>query len=198
MVKELLKKIKKIYVLAKWKVRGCPVPPPDYYKIDEVTKYGKKYGCNILIETGTYHGGMINAQWQHFDYIASVELSIELYQKAKTRFINCENIHLYQGDSGEKVFNMIKDLPSKDGVLFWLDSHYSGGITARGDIDTPVIHELETIFNMMEHCVILIDDARCFVGKNGYPRVESLLDYVSSKKESVQMSVRNDIIRILV
>ena len=30
-------------------------------------------------------------------------------------------------------------------ALFWLDGHYSGGDTAKGELDTPVSAELESI-----------------------------------------------------
>jgi hypothetical protein len=44
--------------------------------------------------------------------------------------------------------------------MFWLDRHYSGGFTAKGEKDCPIIEELDAISNgsHLKHS-ILIDDA---------------------------------------
>jgi hypothetical protein len=64
-------------------------------------------------------------------------------------------------------------------ALFWLDGHYSGGDTARGDDDTPIRRELEHISKhpMRGRHLIVIDDLRCFDGQNGYPSLEGLRQF---------------------
>lgn len=79
---------------------------------------------------------------------------------------------------------------------FWLDGHYSGFETAKGDLETPVSSELESILRSKINHIILIDDARLFTGKNDYPSVEELKNYVLSKKNYYSFEVENDIIRI--
>ena len=81
--------------------------------------------------------------------------------------------------------------------LFWLDAHYSGGSTAKGQTNTPVIDELECILNHKngnEH-VILIDDARLFVPENDYPAVEEIKNLVLSTCPNWTFKVKDDIIR---
>jgi hypothetical protein len=40
---------------------------------------------------------------------------------------------------------IIKDL--NEPAIFWLDGHYSSGITAKGDKICPIFEELDSIFN---------------------------------------------------
>jgi hypothetical protein len=81
--------------------------------------------------------------------------------------------------------------------LFWLDGHYSGGITAKGRTDTPVAEELEHILThpVMGH-VVLIDDARCFVGQDHYPTLDELKEMILNKRPDWVFDVENDIIRV--
>lgn len=116
------------------------------------------------------------------------------------RFKCIDKIHLYEGDSGEVLGKMIHDIPEiSEGVLFWLAGHYSGGETARADLDTPIMKELDTIFRLVyEKCVILIDDAVEFKGKNGYPTIDGLQQYVLSKRPNCKWYVKDNIIRIVI
>ena len=84
-------------------------------------------------------------------------------------------------------------------AIFWLDGHYSAGITARGELDCPIYGEIDAIFNgkKLNH-VILVDDARCFIGKGDYPTVDSLTKYIQSKNSSYSVAIENDIIRYIV
>ena len=48
-------------------------------------------------------------------------------------------------------------------TLFWLDGHYSGGVTARGSKETPILDEVDKILSTKEsRHVLIVDDARCF------------------------------------
>jgi hypothetical protein len=82
-------------------------------------------------------------------------------------------------------------------ALFWLDAHYSEGVTARGDKDTPIYEELHLILNAGDigH-VIIIDDARCFGTDPAYPSKEELVEFIRSKKSNVDIAVLDDSIII--
>jgi hypothetical protein len=58
---------------------------------------------------------------------------------------------------------MIRDISVR--AIFWLDGHYSGPGTAKGEAECPVTAELNAIEKhpRSDHC-ILIDDADCFAG----------------------------------
>ena len=52
---------------------------------------------------------------------------------------------------------------SEERALFWLDAHYSGGDTAKGQSNTPVMSELEAILAYSRrNDIILVDDLRYF------------------------------------
>lgn len=182
--------------LLEWEKNGRPLPPPHVYKENVVREYARKYGCEYFVETGTYLGDMVRSQISSFKVVSSVELSEELYNRAKRLFKRYNNVRMYQGDSTKKLSQMVDDLPQKEHILFWLDGHYSEDITARGDKDTPIMEEMDCLLNSVSNCVILIDDARCFLGKNDYPTLEYLKSYVEDKR-SIEWSVENDIIRII-
>lgn len=181
--------------LIEWEKKGRPVPPPHIIKQQTLRSLVKKFGLKILVETGTYYGDMVEAMKRDFDKIYSIELSKELYEKAKKRFKGEGNIELIQGDSGIELRNLIDRIDQP--ALFWLDGHYSAGGTAKGDKDTPIYEELAHIFDAQDRGhVIIVDDARCFGADPAYPSIEELIDCIKSKKPDATIAVQDDIIRI--
>jgi hypothetical protein len=160
-----------------------------------IREYQTMYGYRILIETGTYYGAMIYAQLNYFDFIYSIELSKELYEKASKRFKKYNKVHLYHGDSATELGKIMKDIAAP--AIFWLDGHYSGGETAKGEKECPITDELEHILSQSLPHIILIDDARCFIGENDYPTIEELQQYLAKKKINHSFEVKDDIIRIV-
>ena len=149
------------------------------------------------METGTYLGDMVEAQKKQFKKIITIELGIELFNEAKKRFFNDKNVRIVQGDSGKVLPDILKGITEP--AIFWLDGHYSEGITAKGDKDCPIFEELNAIFcNSKYNHVLLIDDARCFIGKGDYPTIEELTDYIRGKNEKYNVEVKCDIIRYVI
>ena len=178
-----------------WKRAGRPAPPPDLVKERIIRSYRRQFDLRILVETGTYMGDMIAAMKNDFDHIYSIELSEQLHEKARQRFAGCERIHLLHGDSGVELGKLIGQLGGP--TLFWLDGHYSGGITAKGDKETPIHEELLHVLGDTEaDHVILVDDARCFGNRTDYPTIEQLAELVASKRPNAVLTVEDDIIRI--
>lgn len=179
-----------------WMANGRPVPPPHLFKQRVLRDYSEKYHLQLLVETGTFYGDMIEAQKRHFKKVYSIELSTELHALAQKRFASDRNVVLIQGDSGEKIEGLLKELDRP--TLFWLDGHYSCGVTAKGAELTPISKELAHIFAAPDlgH-VILVDDARSFSGEDDYPTIEKLTEYVLAEKPLADVSVHDDIIRIV-
>lgn len=115
--------------LLQWEKDGHPVPPPHAIKQQNLLFYAHKYNLKVLIETGTYLGEMIEAMSSHFDRIYSIELSEYLHAKARRRFKDKPNVKLIHGDSGTELKNVLATI--RQPSLFWLDGHYSAGVTAR-------------------------------------------------------------------
>ncbi len=178
-----------------WEMNGKPVPPPHIVKQKTLQTYSIKYSLKILVETGTLYGDMVEAMKEVFEHIYSIELDELLYEEAKKRFKAAEHIELICGDSGVEIINLMNKIDEP--ALFWLDAHYSGGVTAKGENDTPIYKELTTIFNAPDRGhVIIIDDARSFGSDPGYPNMDELIDFVNSKRSNLEIAVQDDSIRI--
>lgn len=189
------KRIKEERLTSNWHKTGAPVPPPHFIKQEIVKYYARKFSIDILVETGTYLGEMINAVKDSFNEIYSIELDPSLYMKAKRRFVNIKNIHIIQGDSSKVLSELLALIDQP--CLFWLDAHYSGGITAKANLNTPIMIELKSIFShKIKGHVILIDDDRCFIGQEDYPTIRALKEFVMKNRPDYLFEVKNDIIRI--
>lgn len=182
--------------LKKWKSDGSPVPPPHRVKQLAVQMYQTKYKIFTLVETGTHLGEMIEMQKHLFKKIVSIELGDELFTKAQNRFKKYPHITILHGDSGKVLPQLVPSL--SDRAIFWLDGHFSAGLTAKGDKECPVYEEIDAIFanNQSKH-VILIDDARDFTGKGDYPSIDALREYIVNIDRTYSLTVENDIIRVL-
>jgi hypothetical protein len=180
-----------------WESKGCPVPPPHSAKQKIIEKYAKQNSCDILIETGTYLGDTIFSQKDNFKQIISIELSSRFYKAARRRFKKYSHIRICFGNSGDLLPEVMSGIRRRS--LLWLDGHYSGRITARGETESPVFKELDAIFgnNDLMH-VILIDDARLFIGKRDYPTIDELGAYINAKNLDYKISTESDIIIVTV
>jgi hypothetical protein len=172
------------------------VPPPHAYKQREVKRYARRAKIRTLVETGTYLGHMIDATKHSFDRIYSVELDDALHEAAVHRFARVAHVVLIKGDSAAIVPELLERI--HEPALFWLDAHYSGQGTARGEEDCPILNELLPILLAKEHGhIVLIDDARAFVGKDGYPTLERLKEIVSERRPDLVMGADGDLIRVV-
>lgn len=181
--------------VAAWKDSGCPVPPPHAVKQDVLRSHARQFGLRILVETGTYLGDMVEALKAEFERVYSIELDGALHEKARDRFRRDRNVKLLKGDSADVLPGILAELDQP--ALFWLDGHYSGGITGRGESDTPVLSELDSILRSPEKGhVIVIDDARCFGTDPGYPDLDALTSMVARLRPDLHLKVAGDSIRI--
>lgn len=194
-LRNLVVKRKQEKEFIEWERNGKPAPLPHIFKQRIVRTYAKRFGIKILVETGTLFGDMVEAMKKDFDRIYSIELSKELYKEASKRFKRIEKIEIIHGDSGIELGNVINRINQP--ALFFLDGHYSAGVTARGDKDTPIYEELGHILNAQERGhVIIIDDARCFGTDPAYPSIEELKDFIVIKRPNANIVIPDDCIRI--
>ncbi len=164
--------------LAAWVVTGRFSGTNDLMKVWTISNCAQIYQTRVFVETGTYLGDMIHAQEHNFERLFSVELDSDLYQHAVDRFRSNPKIVIFQGDSAMQISKIIKMIDEP--ALFWLDAHFSQGITAKGTVVTPILNELEQILRRPFKDVILIDDAESFDGTNGYPTTAQLEKFVAN------------------
>lgn len=126
---------------------------------EDLNSFRQEFKLSSFIETGTYAGDTTLVASNIFEEVYSIDVCEPLYAKAKERFLNQANVHLYFGDTCDMLQQMIVDSPSKR--LYWLDAHSSGGVTGGIPGFSPISHELKQIFEHEDNdFVILIDDLR--------------------------------------
>jgi hypothetical protein len=170
------------------------IPPPHEYKESVVLTFASRFNLRLLIETGTLRGDMVEATRDAFQHIWSIELDDALYAAAAERFRAYPNVTIVHGDSATALPEIVRDQPEP--ILYWLDGHWSGGITARGSVDTPLLAELTAILGRGNgNDVILIDDARLF-GTGDYPSLKHVASMVKDKQPGWKVEARDDIVRV--
>ena len=187
--------LRQLIELLLWRLQGTG-DVPHIIKQKVVLRYAARFSVSTLIETGTYLGFMVNAVRKEFRRVYSIELDEKLYQRAKKKFRRFNHIVLFHGDSAVIIPKILSQIQYP--CLFWLDAHYSGGITAKETLETPITQELRQILShsFAPQHVILIDDARNFVGTNDYPTLQEVEQLVSELCPTSALSVMDDIIRI--
>ena len=192
------KQLKQKRKYKKWLKDGRPDPPPPLAKQEMLRDYAKSFGLEIFVESGTFLGDTVEALRREFRQVHSIELSRKFYELSRRRLEGAPNVELHLGDSGKVLREIV---PALDGpALFWLDGHYSGGDTAKGDTNCPVRAELDAIFSGMKHpFVVMIDDARCFRNPEAtdYPSIEEIEQMVAEKRPGMKVEVAMDCIRIV-
>lgn len=191
-IKEAISARKKVLI---WRLKRRPIPPPHIIKQKIIKDYAKKFKLNTMIETGTFMGEMIDAVINIFPNIISIEFDPLLAERAKNKFSSNPHIRIFQGDSGNLLSEVMKNI--SEPCLFWLDAHYSGVGTAKSDLETPIVRELNILLDhpRTDH-VVLIDDAREFTGNNNYPSLHEIENLIILKHPDWVMQVEDDIIRI--
>lgn len=166
--------------LRRWKRRNRSAPTPHLRKRQVLTEYAKLHGTETLVETGTYMGEMVAAVRGLFRTIYSIEVSERVYRAAAKRFAHHGHVHILHGDSSDVLPQILSSLRSP--TLFWLDAHYSAGVTEGDEATNPIRGELDQILSREAgDDVILIDDADLFVGRDGYPALSEIRRLVADR-----------------
>lgn len=112
------------------------------------------------VETGTYTGLGARRLALIFDDVTTVELSSELHAAAARALADEPRVTALQGHSAEVLPKLVGT--GQVPTLWFLDGHWSGGPTAGGQDECPVMAELDALRGAHPDDVILIDDARLF------------------------------------
>jgi hypothetical protein len=104
------------------------------------------------------------------------------------------HIEALRGDSSRVLVGVVPSIDSK--ALYWLDGHYSAGITGFGESHCPIMAELAAIYGFARApFVIVIDDARCFGTDPAYPTLSAVCESIASlsgRRDAV--TIENDMI----
>lgn len=130
--------------------------------IDYVKLFADQYDIKVFIETGTAGGQSVREAAFIFQTCHSIEV---VEGRPEGEFF--ENITLHTGDSATLLKEVAKPYKGQR-ICFWLDAHWSENYEApEGVNECPLLDELEAIKG--HDCLILIDDARLFLGPHPWP-----------------------------
>lgn len=149
--------------------------------------------CPTFVESGTFTGDMALYAAGLFESVHTIELQPDLAARASERLKETTNLTVHQGDSPTVLRALLRSLSTP--VLFWLDAHYSGGETARGEKDTPILEELAAVRDgRRTEVAVLIDDARVFGMDAAYPSLEAAIALLREINPRFHIGVAQDII----
>jgi hypothetical protein len=176
-----------------WRKQGLRPPLPSEIKRCIIKAEALRIGAKVFVETGTFMGDTPWLFRRFFGEIHSVEIEPHLAAIAATRFRRYPHIHIYRGDSAKILREVGPTI--NDTALFWLDGHYSGGITGKGETECPIWMELDCIFEtVFGRFSLMIDDARYFGANPDYPKISDLQERLLKLRPEYLFRVENDII----
>jgi hypothetical protein len=189
-MKRLLRRIRPETLI--WIRNGYPVPVPFQIKLNTLLR--NAIPESDWIETGTYLAETSVALAKNFpqNKIYTIEPARTLYEFASKKYSKYKNISFIFGTSEKELEQILVNIPGS--VNIWLDGHYSGDVTYKGEIDSPIITELKLIEShkgIFKTAQIFVDDFRLFGSAPGYPSKEVLIDWAVAQK--LNWIVENDI-----
>ena len=177
-----------------WRANGFNAPSPQFIKVKLLKRNGIATGS--WVETGTYLGDTTKYLARNFpkSQVITLEPDKRIYTFTSYRLKKFKNIKFVNGSSEHKFDNVLSKLEGP--VNFWLDGHFSGDITFKGDLYSPVIKELEVIQkhqSRLKKVCVLIDDMRDFNDDpiSGYPSRNYLVDWAN--KNNLIWQIEQDI-----
>ena len=166
-----------------WRESNFSSPVPKILKLEVLKRWG---GLSVWIETGTFKGDTTLALSKFSSHVYTIEPDFSLYSQSSNRLKAIENVTVIHGLSEEILIGVLNRLVLEEvrDISFYLDGHFSGGITHKGPIDTPIREELSLIGQQLKYfqeVTVLIDDVRCFNPENpensDYPSLKFLVDW---------------------
>lgn len=118
-------------------------------------------GCDTFIETGTYKGKTTRWAAARFRSVHTVERSQPFYARYHGELEALGNVTTHFGDSRSALPAIIESVDGAPAV-YWLDSHWMGGVTAGRDDECPLMDELALLCDKPRN-IVIIDDARYFL-----------------------------------
>lgn len=164
----------------RWDEIQYATPAPQHVKRAVILRNGIQGGT--WVETGTHQGDTAEILATVADQVHTIEPAKSFFEQSQNRLKQFPNVNVHWGRSEDKLEAILQS--TQGDITFWLDGHYSAGATFKGEVNTPIVRELELIgkyFSQFRRLAILIDDVRCFnpkVGEyNDYPPREFLVSW---------------------
>ncbi len=148
------------------------------------------------VETGTYMGDTTRALAGVFSSVVTIERSPELHRKAARRLGDLPRVQALQGHSADRLPEVAD---AETSTLYFLDGHWSDGVTAGADDECPVLRELEAIGAGHPMDCLVIDDARLFTSAPppphdpaAWPTLVEVLDVIRADRPDHHVTLLED------
>jgi hypothetical protein len=159
----------------------------------------QKFQSNCFVETGTYQGATAVWAGSVFPQVFTIEGSEELHAQALAKFSRFTNIQFLRGESPAVLKQIAPSIP--DRAIYWLDAHWSGGITHGQESECPLLEEIRVIDSRPSNPFILIDDARLFLAPpplphkaDQWPDIATIVETLRAKDKSRYIVIVEDLI----
>ncbi|MEN9728212.1 MAG: hypothetical protein RL434_2578 [Pseudomonadota bacterium] len=172
------------------------------FPVDISLRLARLSGTRQFVETGTYQGQTARWAADHFDCVHTIERSQTLHAAAAQALADRPNVQAHHGDSRIVLPEVVKGLQSEP-ALFYLDGHWSGGVTAGKGDECPLLEELRLLRDRSGD-IILIDDARLFLSTPGgrldpaqWPTMVEIVHALPGGGADVFMQIVDDVIFVV-
>lgn len=184
-LRAVLRQKDEFVAVLRWQANGFTVPPPAMVKRRVLRRAG--FPDAPWLETGTSQGTTAAYLASFAPNVITLEPMPDLFASALVRLSRRRNIEVRNVTSEEGFESAARALGNR--VNFWLDGHYSGGGTFEGQSDTPILHELDKVGELIRggtQVAVFIDDVRLFaeerselpsVERSGYPPLSALVGW---------------------
>ena len=157
-----------------------------------------RVGLTRAIETRTYKGDSARALAWIFDEVITIELEPDLHRRAADRLAEITAVTAVLGSSRDQLAPLVdRTRPT----FYWLDGHWSGGVTAGEDDECPVLDEVGALSQGHPDDCILIDDARLFLEppppphkSEQWPTFDEIAAAIHSARPEHRVEVVHDIV----
>lgn len=176
----------------------------DLCSLDEsfIKMIAMAFKAPIFVETGTFRGDSTERASRYFPFIHTIELANDLFELCQNRFKGNSSITLHHGDSALILQTIVPILDKK--AVFFLDAHNSGGGTAKGETNTPILTEIRTVLQKaLFDPILVIDDTRMFYEPlcnvegtimEGYPSLIQVVDTILAIKKNYKFALISDVL----
>lgn len=149
--------------------------PHGYTKFCLIDKVRRLTNSRTLVETGTFLGVTTERGSKVFESVVTIELCPDLAARAKERLKKLKNVRVVEGCAVLVLRQVLSD-PAVTDALVFLDGHFSGPGTARGDEPEPAVQEFKILNEFKDKInAVIVDDFRTF-GRKDFPAKSMLLE----------------------
>jgi hypothetical protein len=174
--------------------RGVSIVPPPSIKLRIIRSLLKLHQPGTsFVETCTYLGDTTALARRLGHRVISINLDPALYARAQYRFRDDPDVVLVHGGCVTALQQVLPRL-TRPAVL-WLDAHHSGGITAGGPSDDPILACLTELRDQtIRSHSLLIDDVATFDGQRSRPDLVQVMLAIRAINSEYRIRIQGDII----